>query len=158
MRTLLALAVFAFAAVGCCCEGTKGVLSTYDGPEPPEEEIAILVSDSHGTSVLLGQSIQIVSVDGRELGHFNTASSARLSPGRHCIRVDLETRLFYGMGGVRPCFFSTQFEAGHRYRPVTPFPNWTHFEMETTYRGVVTTQTIRCTELCSPESATGRRR
>lgn len=140
LRALLAAGT-AGALLGGC-----GTATTYDGPELPEEEVAVL--EGYWRYYLLAMRIvQITKVDGKPALATSPVTRVMLSAGRHSVELQVGTIL--GEAGLTTrCSFAAQFERGHRYR-IRSFDDSVDgdditIEVQALYHDSATTRTIPC--------------
>lgn len=137
MRALHAVGVAGALLAGC------GTVSTFDGPEPPDGELAIL-EGYWRYYVFAIRIVEIRSVDGTGIG---AATTVKLPPGRH--RIGLRVGTILGEAGLTSdCTFEAHFEKGHRYR-IRSFDDATGeadigLEVQTLRAGVATSGPIPC--------------
>ena len=135
------LAVAAAPLAGCVA-GT-----TFDGPEPPAEEVAVLEGYWHYYVVAV-RIVQIHSVDGKPVrAAGGEVTRVTLPPGRH--RVELGVLTAFGEAGATArCTFEAQFERGHHYR-IESFDDASSeseigLELKTSFAGSATTRSVPC--------------
>jgi hypothetical protein len=93
-----------------------GTLETYQGPERPDTEVAILTG-SWGEYFFYSEQVNITAVDGkRPTGLPWSVSTARLLPGRHWIEFTKEEHYLLGGWNICACVFEFDFAAQHRYK------------------------------------------
>lgn len=132
----------ATALLGGCVTG-----STYDGPEPPEEDIAVLEGYWHFYFVAV-RIVKITKVDGKPVrAASGDVTRVKLSPGWHSIGLSVLSA-FGEVGVSAHCTFEAQFEKGHRYRvesfDASASETEIGLEVKTTFRDSLTTRSIPC--------------
>lgn len=106
---LAAVSLLMIAGVAAC-----GTLKTYEEPERPDAEVAIL-EGYFRYYVLLWTQATISRIDDKGVSTF----SVKLLPGHHRIEFERWSALIGfggGWGGTRTCAFESDFQAGHLYK------------------------------------------
>jgi hypothetical protein len=147
-RVTIALPLVLAAAAAVALNGC-GTATTFDEPEPPEAEIAVLEGYFHYYLVAF-RSVTITSVDGkapRATGSSGDITRVALAPGRHSIALRLGES-FGDVGSVQQCAFEAHFDIGHRYRIETFDSSASEAEIAlqvtTTFGGSSTSRSIPC--------------
>ena len=108
-RTRAAVSFLMIASVAGC-----GTLKTYEEPERPDAEVAILEGYFRYYLLFLSQAT-ISRIDDKAV----STSSIKFLPGHHRIEFERFGALVGiggGLGGTRTCAFESDFQAGHLYK------------------------------------------
>ena len=112
-RAALAAPVMMVAVVSLAIvvNGCSGTFVTYSDPERNPDDVAVL-QGYYRYYVAYAEHVEIRSVDGKKPeGILQTASTAKLAPGKHCIEFD-----YCHLSCSEVCAFEDQFEAGQHYQ------------------------------------------
>jgi len=108
----LALAA-AFVATGC--NTPKRI---YDGPPKPKDQVAIIRPLPHDMFFFDSTSVEIVSVDGKELGL--SSKDAEVTPGVHTVKLSRRA----GTGPATTIDLQVDAKAGHVYECESKQLDW----------------------------------
>jgi hypothetical protein len=122
-KSYIPILLVVFLIFGCA---TTTPVKMYQGEKLPNEQVAIIVANSHDASVFLNYgyvgsvSIGILAIDGKRIDdsfwHDLGRKGVEVLPGLHEILVRFKRDVFFFFGRVdREVCFEFNAEAGHKY-------------------------------------------